>query len=180
MKSNIATAAFLLLCILMFGFGMNSCSGVYTRDRFAYTNRDFDARVEGKIDGDEVAVKIQNRPGAADGEYNTILSFTSPAALCGLILSVNGNGEFEARLDELILRDFKADGLLKPFLSLIYSGDIASVSVNENKATLISVKTDEYDLIYVFPDGYEYPESIKGKIGERKIELWVKSFEFIA
>lgn len=177
MKSNIATAAFLLLCILMFGFGMNSCSGVYSRDRFAYTSRDFDAHVEGRIDGDEVAIKIQNRPSATESEYNLILSFTSPTALGGLTLSRCGNGRCEARLGELILQDFKAEGLLKPFLSLIYSGEIASVSIDEDKATVISVKTDEYDLIYCFPDGYEYPQSIIGKVGDRKIELLIKSFE---
>lgn len=179
MKSNIATAAFLLLCILVFGFGMNSCGGAATKDRFAYTDRNFDAKISGNIDGKEFSVILKNRPNAAEDECATVLSFESPASLNGLVLSRDTEGICEARLYELILQDFKADGLFEPFLSLLYSGEISSVKKTEKGDTVIRVNDATFDLEYTFPKGYEYPYSIKGNVGGREIELFIKRLDFI-
>ena len=179
MKSNIATAAFLLLCILVFGFTMNSCGSAATKDSFSYTSRNFDAKISGNIEGEEVSVILKNRPNAAEGEYVTTLSFESPAALSGLVLSRNAEGICEARLYELIMHDFKADGLFEPFLSLLYSGEIASVTKNSAEDTVVRVNNAEFNLEYTFLAGYEYPYSIKGMVGDREIELYVKRLDFV-
>ena len=179
MKSNIATAAFLLLCILMFGFQMNSCKSAELRDRFEYTSRDLNAKICGTVDGDDVEIILKSRPSAADNEYDVTLIFESPSALDGLVLSRAGSGICEARLGELVLRDFDADGFLEPFLTLLYSGEASSVRKDAEEGTVVTVKDGERELEYAFQDGCEHPHSIKGKIGERNIELLVQSLEFL-
>jgi hypothetical protein len=180
LKSNIATAAFFLLCILVFGFAMNSCVGTATKDRFGYTNRNFDARICGSIEGDEVAVTLKSRPDALEGEYEATLSFEAPASLCGLVLSRGADGICEARLYELIMRDFKADGLIEPFLSLVYSGEIALATQNSVGDAIIYVKNETCDLEYTFPEGYDYPHRIKGVVNDREIELFVERLDFVS
>lgn len=179
MRQNVAAAAFLLLCVFMFGFGMNACGGEASRDRFGYAKRDFDAKICGNIDGDEVAAVLKSRPSAKEGECDLILSFSSPAALGGMTLTRYTSGECEARLGELVLRDFKADGLFEPFLVMLYSKDATSVKRNDGKSTTVRVSDGSCELEYLFLDGYDYPHSIKGSIGERKIELTVQSLDFI-
>lgn len=177
MKSNTATMAFLLLCIIIFGFGMNACGGNATRDRFEYTERDINAKINGTVDGDDVNVVLKSRPDAGQGEYDLTLTFESPDALGGLVISHNTNGSYEARLGELIMHDFKADGLFEPFLTLLYHGEIASVFRDSEGHTTFFVKQEGIDLEYLFLKGSAYPYSIKGSLGDRKIELFVQRLD---
>ena len=179
MKSNVATVAFLLLCIIIFGIGMNACGGAATRNRFEYTERSLDAKIYGKIVGNEVAVTLKSRPRAAEGECDLTVICESPAAFSGLAVSRSTSGIYEARLGELIVRDFKADGFLEPFLTLLYHGEISSVSRDSKGNTTILVNQGEIRLEYLFPKDQEYPQSIKGSIGKREIELFVQSLDFI-
>jgi len=178
MRSNIAAAAFLILCIFVFGFMLNSCAGADYADRFSYTAHDFEAKIQGQIDGNEVSVILRSR--RSENEGNTVtLTYKSPDALDGIVLSQTASGEYEARLGELVLQDFNAEGLLKPFLPFLYSGEIASARKDGEGHTVISVKSGENDLEYVFSEKSEYPHSVKGRVGERYIELFVETLEFI-
>lgn len=179
MKSNIATIAFLLLCFIIFGIGLNACGGTATRNRFEYTERNLDAKIYGKIDGNEVTVTLKSRPNATEGECNLTLIYESPAAFSGLVLSRNTSGIFEARLGELIMQDFKADGLVEPFLALLSPAEISSVAKDREGNTTVCVKQDEIDLEYLFLQGQEYPQSIKGYIATREIELFVQNLAFV-
>lgn len=179
MRSNIATIAFLLLCFIVFGFGLNACAGTATRDRFEYAQYNLDAKIYGKIDGDEITVTLKSRPNATDGECDLTLIYTSPAALGGLVLSRNGSGICEARLGELIMQDFKADKLFEPFLAFLSLGEISSISKDREGNVTVFVKQDEIDLEYLFLQGQEYPQSIKGRIATREIELFVESLDFV-
>ena len=179
MKSNVATVAFLLLCIIIFGIGMNACGGTATRNRFEYTERNLDAKIYGKIDGNEVTVTLKSRPNATEGESNLTLIYKSPAAFSGLVLSQNTSGIFDARLGELIMQDFKADGLVEPFLTLLSPGEISSIVKDRRGNTTVFVKQNEIDLEYLFPKGQEYPQSIKGRISTREIELFIQSLDFV-
>ncbi len=178
MKSNIATAAFLLFFILLFSFGMNSCAGEAAEDRFAYTKRDFDADICGAVDGTEIAATLKSRPSDVTGECSVSLVFESPKSLRGLVVSRGDSGKYDARLGELIVQDFDADGLIQPFLTLIYSGEISSLRRDSDGNTIVSVQNGDYDLEYVFSKDFDYPSQIKGRIGERKIELLVQSLDF--
>ena len=180
MRSNIATAAFLLLCVLVFGFGMNACGGDASRDRFDFAKRDFNAKICGTVSGDEVETVLQSRPSATDGEYDVSLSYNSPDSLAGLTVSRKTTGIYEARLGELVMHDFKADGLLEPFLTLLYQGPAHSVARNKDGIITIKVNTEKYDLEYLFPQGYKYPQSIKGTVDGRKIELFVQGIDFVS
>lgn len=179
MKSNIATAAFLFFCILIFGFQMNSCKSADLKGRFEYSRCDLDAKICGTVDGDEVEVILKSRPSAAENEYGVTLIFESPAALDGLVISRAQTGICEARLGELVLRDFDADGFLEPFLTLLYSGEISSIKRDAEGNTAVTVKDGERELEYVFRDECEYPYSIKGRIGERSIALVVQSLDLL-
>jgi hypothetical protein len=178
MRANIATAAFLILCVFVLGFMLNSCAAVGSVDHFGYTSGGFDAKIDGRIDGEEVSVIFKSRH--ADGEGNNVtLIWETPSAIDGLVLSRKTTGEYEARLGELVLHDFNAEGLLEPFLPLLYSGDITSIRKNRDGRTIILVKEGELDLEYVFSEKTDHPHSIKGRVGERNIELYVKSLEFV-
>ncbi len=179
MRSNISTAAFLLLCVLVFGFGMNACGTNASRDSFGYTRRDFNAKICGRVDGDEVEIIIKNRPTANEGEYDLTLYYTSPSALAGLVVSRTAQGEYEARLGELVMRNFKADGLFEPVLPFLYQGP-ATVRRNSDKSTSVNVSTRDYELEYIFQKECDYPQSIKGMAHGREIELWVQSLDFVS
>ena len=178
MRANIATAAFFILCFFVFGFMFSSCAAVGETDYFGYVSRDFDAKMHGQIDGDEVSLTLKNRRGA-DGGNSVTLIFDSPKALDGVVLSRSDTGEYEARLGELILHDFNAEGLFEPFLTLLHSREIASIKKDSEGRAIINVKQGEVDLEYVFSDKITHPHSIKGRVGERNIELFVDSLDFI-
>ncbi len=179
MKSNLSTAAFLLFFILLFGFNLNSCSTAATRDRFQYTRLDFDAEMCGTVDGEKIEASLKSRPSAEDGKCVLLLSFRSPAALCGLTLSRDASGETEARLGELVLPSIDADGFFEPFLSLVYRGDAFSVRYDGNQNAIVSVCDENCDLVYLFQKEYSYPRQISGTVGSRKIELTLEKLDFI-
>lgn len=180
MRSNVATIAFLLLCLIIFGFRINACGENEVRDRFEYTERDFDAKIYGSIADDEVSAILKSRVSTCKGEYDITLAFESPDTIDGLVISHNTQTDtYEARLGELILHKFKADGLLEPFLTLLYHGEVYSVSRDNIGNTSVFVKQDGMELEYLFLKGSEYPYSITGSVGGRGIELFVESLNFV-
>ena len=88
MRANIATAAFLILCVFVLGFLLNSCAAAGSVDHFGYASGDFDAKIDGRIDGEEVSVIFKSRH--ADGEGNNVtLIWEMPSAIDGLVSLIN-------------------------------------------------------------------------------------------
>ena len=177
MKSDLSTAAFLLFFILLFGFGMNSCSGEVDADRFQYTKLDFDAQIHGAIDGQEIEARLQSRPAAEDGECVLLLSFQAPSPLSGLTVSRSASGIAEVRLGELVLREIDVDGFLEPFLPLICPGDISSVKRDENGNTVVSVCDENCDITYVFSADGEMPSRIYGQYKGKMLDLFIEEYK---
>ena len=169
----------LLLVVILISIAASSCKSNIAKSRFEYALHDFDAEITGTINGDKVSAKLQSRPSAGAESYKIVLSFDAPESLCGVVLSYRADGTGEARLGDIILREFNPDGFFEPFLPLLYSGEVASITRIENGSTVVSVQNERYDLEYVFLKGCEYPQSIKGTVEEREIELFVQSLDFV-
>ncbi len=178
MKSNIATAAFLLLFILIFAFGLNSCSDGMAQDRLEYTEKDFDAEISGTLDGQRIEAILRNRPSAENGECIRTLTFTFPESLRGMILSCSNEEENEIRLGDLIIKDIDTSGLWQPFFPFFGTSEMLSTETDRNGNTVISVCDENCDVKYVFSQDSDYPKRIFGKVGDRKIDLSVKSLNF--
>ena len=176
--SKIDLRTLLLICVLLLGLAITSCADSITENKFEYTARTFEAKIVGTVDGEEVAVRLQNRPGAVGEGPAVVLSFEAPGSLRGIVISQRADGTREVRLGELVLHNFHAEGLLEPFLTLLYSGEVTSARRDENRSTVVSVQNGEYDLEYLFLKGYDYPYSVRGVVCGRETELFVQSIEF--
>lgn len=179
MKSNIATLGFLLLVLFAYIFCSGSCSGTSAiSNPFGYSNRDFNAEIQGNIDGVEIKALLQNRPSAVGEEASICLRYTAPESLEGLTLTRFCDGREEARLDELKVDNYNLKGLIEPFEVYLGSFTVSSQRRGDSGEILVSVCDENCDLKYVFAPETEYPCKVSGTFMGRHIDFSVTYFEF--
>ncbi|MGM9643963.1 MAG: hypothetical protein ACI3X1_02645 [Eubacteriales bacterium] len=179
MKSNIATLGFLLLVLFAYIFCSGSCSGVSpVADPFKYANRDFNAEIQGNIDGVDIKALLQSRPSAVGGEASICLRYTSPESLEGLTLTRFHDGREEARLGELKVDNYNLKGLIEPFEVYFGNFTVSSQRCGDNGEIYVSICDENCDLKYVFAHGTEYPCKVSGTYKGRNIDLSVTDFKF--
>ena len=179
MKSNIATLGFFLLVLFAYIFCSGSCSGVsLIADPFEYTKQDFDAEIQGNIDGIDIKALLQSRPSAVGGEVSICLKFSSSESLRGLTLTRFLDGREEARLGELKVDNSNLKGLIEPFEVYFGSFTVSSQRCGDNGEIYVSVCDENCDLEYVFAPETEFPCKVSGTYNGRNVDLSVTDFKF--
>lgn len=179
MKSNISTLGFILLVLLAYVFCSGSCSGaIRFSDPFEFTNRSFDAKIHGNIDGVDIKASLQNRPSDV-GEVSICLKFTFPESLEGLTLTRYHDGREEVRLGELKVDNSNLKGLIEPFEVYLESFTVSSQRSGDNEEIYVSICDENCDLEYVFMSETEYPCKVSGTYKGRIVDLSVTDFKFL-
>lgn len=179
MKSNIATLGFFLLVLFAYIFCSGSCSGVsLIADPFEYTKQDFDAEIQGNIDGIDIKALLQSRPSAVGGEVSICLKFSSSESLRGLTLTRFLDGREEARLGELKVDNSNLKGLIEPFEVYFGNFTVSSQRCGDNGDIYVSVCDENCDLEYVFAPETEFPCKVSGTYNGRDVDLSVTDFKF--
>ena len=174
MKSALQTLGFFLLFFFVFLICPSSCAGTRTYDAGAFTKRDYDAAISGRIDTLEVSGRAINRPCAAEDEIRFSFCFDSPESLEGMMISVTADGEVFISLDGEMSRcvdDSPLAGAFYPLFEMI--GNVEVTRTRDGGITAYA-RDERADLQYSFVSGEELPFRVSGRYLERSIDLTVR------
>ncbi len=175
MRNDLSTISFFLLFAFILVFCSNSCTQTLSADYFNYTDSPFEAKLSGSLDSSETEVWLAFDPYAQGNESRITVVFSKPDSLAGLNITYSGDGKTSARLGDIIADSAGFDELISPFLYICTRYEPSSVKRNADGSTSVTVKDEELSLEYTFKKDSDIPCFIKGRMGDREIDITLTS-----
>ena len=173
MKSGLQTAGFLLLFLFVFVFFLSSCESRIAQDRFAYTKKNIEVEISGKIDGEQIRATLHSNAGAENQEIKVSLRFTCPKSLDGITVALLANGDCSARLHDTAVHTEGLEGLIEPFRPVFEAGDVFSVKKNSDGSEDVRVYDENCDITYRFVNDSDIPLLVRGECCGKKLDLLI-------
>ena len=175
MKSSMQTIGFLLFSFFFFTFCLGSCKSEAAIDRSGYTQRSFDARIVGELDGERIEGILHNRPDAEPGKVDVLFCFEAPLSVKGVTVCRDSEGNISASLGEMTLSDHFFEPLSDIFLPVVDMGEISSVTGNGDGSVTVRICDENCNLEYIFPPDGDLPDRIRGTFRGRSIDIGIST-----
>ena len=171
MKSSMQTIGFLLFSLFFFTFCLGSCKSEAAIDRSGYTQKNFDAKIVGELDGERIEGILHNRTDAESGNIGALFCFEAPLSVKGMTVYRDCTGSITTRLGDLTLSDELFEPLSDIFLPIVDMGEISFVTGNGDGSVTVRICDENCDLEYIFPPDGDIPGRIWGTFNGRSIDI---------
>lgn len=165
---------------MLFVASFSFCEKVSTRDYFKFADKEFTCEIRGETDGLAVGATVHSMPGEGNCEPDFEVTYISPEALRGIKIkklqnmNLSVDGGFGSVIPKADL-----DGLVD-FVHMIFSfkGTEQRSITYENEKAKICICSKDCEAEYTFDSRTGQPLSIKGRYGNRNIELVFEWIEY--
>ena len=167
------TVVALISLALLVAVTLAGCEGY--PDLTSLARSPFKAEVVGTVDGIELCGEIycDPTPHSSDDVYERLtVSFTSPATLSGMTVSLRSDGKGYVRLGDTVAEDGWFADMAYPFLFVCPSGEPLRID-NDGEEIVAVFDGGEGNLTYTFDQSGNL-KRVSGAVGDREIDLKVK------